>query len=165
VTKWRRFGVAVASVTVGVLGITLLPAQSQGHSEEVIRVCDQNRPGFNHDVDIEGDGFSSGDYSVFADKLLDTRTGRKAGRLNGMLHVVRPVGNRDAIILGNVLAFLPIGKLSVTFGGKFSDFETGTSFPVTGGAGHFAHATGSVQIKEGNCNGKPGLKLKIVTKH
>jgi hypothetical protein len=147
------------------LGFTLLPAQSQGHSEEVIRVCDQNRPGFNHDVDIEGDGFSSGDYSVFADKLLDTRTGRKAGRLNGMLHVVRPVGNRDAIILGNVLAFFPTGKLSVTFGGNFSDFEKGTSFPVTGGAGHFAHATGSVQIKEGSCNGKPGLKLKIVTKH
>jgi hypothetical protein len=164
-TGWRRFGVALTSVTIGVLGFTLLPAQSAGKGEEVMKVCDQNRRGFNHDVDVEGDGFSAGDYSVFADKLLDTKTGRKAGHLNGQLHIIRPIGNRDAIILGNVLAFFPIGKISVNFGGNFSDFEKGTSFPVTGGAGHFAHATGSVFLKEGSCDGKPGLRLKFVTKH
>lgn len=163
--RLRRLGIAAASGAVVILIMGLVPARSSGKGEEVMKVCDQNRPGFNHDVDVEGDGFSSGDYSVFADKLLDTRTGRKAGHLNGQLTVIRPVGNRDAIILGNVLAFFPIGKLSISFGGNFSDFEKGTSFPITGGAGHFEHATGSVFIKGGSCDDRPGLRLKIVTKH
>lgn len=164
-TRWRRFGVVLASVSVGVLSLTLLPAQSQGKGEEVMNVCDQNRPGFSADVDVGEEGFSPGDYNVFGDKLLYSKSGRKAGHLVGKLTFVRPVGNRDAVILGNVLAFFPSGKLSVDFGGRFSDFEKGTAFPVTGGAGHFAHATGSVTLKSGPCNGKPGIRLRIVTEH
>jgi hypothetical protein len=162
--RHRKLALALGVIAIASTTWALLPAHSAGKGEEVMRVCDQNRFGFNHDVDVDGDGFSSGDYSVFTDKLLNTRTGRKAGRLNGMLHVVR-VGNRDAVILGNVMAFFPTGKISVSFGGNFSDFEKGTSFPVTGGAGHFAHATGSVHVKEGPCDGEPGLRLKFVTKH
>lgn len=163
--SWRALGVLAGAVAVSVLGATLLPAQSQGHSEEVIRVCDQNRPGFSHDVDTGEEGDSPGDFFVFVDKLRDTRTGRKAGRLMGELTFIRPVGNRDALIGGQVIVFFPIGKLSASVGGRFSDFEDGTSFPVTGGTGHFQHATGSVFIKSGRCDGKPGLKMKIETKH
>ena len=165
--RWKALGVSVGAVAVAVLGATLLPAYSQGHGEgeEVMNLCDQNRRGFSHDVDVDGDGFSSGDYFVLADKLLYAKSGKKAGRLNGQITIVRPIGNRDAVIHGSVLVFLPTGKLSVAVGGNFSDFEEGTSFPITGGAGHFAHATGSVRIKNGPCGGEPGLRMRIVTKH
>ena len=164
-TRLRRFGVVAACAAVGLLSLALLPAHSAGKSEEVMNVCDQNRPGFSYDVDVGDDGFSAGDYSVFADKLLYSKSGKKAGHLNGKLTFIRPVGNRDAVILGNVLIFLPTGKLSIDFGGRFSSFNEGAYFPVTGGAGHFAHATGSVRLKSGPCQGKPGIRLRIVTEH
>lgn len=163
--RWRALGVVAAAIAVAVLGATLLPAYSQSKDEEVTNVCDQNRPGYSRDIDVGEDGFSAGDYSVFADKLLFSRSGKKAGRLVGQLTVVRPVSNRDAVITGDVLIFTPAGKLSVKFGGRFSDFEKGTSYPVTGGAGHYQHATGSVFLKSGPCNGRPGIRLRIVTKH
>ena len=163
--RWRQFGLLAATVTVGVLTLALLPAQSAGEGEEVMNLCDQNRPGFSHDVDVEPDGFSSGDYSVFADKLLYRKNGRKAGHLVGKLTFIRPVSNRDAVFQGDVLFFLPNGKISLTFGGRFSDFEKGSYFPVTGGAGHYAHVTGSVRLKNGSCDGKPGILVRLVTEH
>jgi hypothetical protein len=162
--RGRVFGTVVSALTIAVLGVTLLPAQSARKGEEVLRLCDQNRKGYTADIDVGEEGFSAGDSALFADKLLDTRTGRKAGHLNGHLTFVRPL-RRDAVILGDVLIFLPTGKLSVQVGGRFSDFEDGISFPVTGGAGHFAHATGSAFVKNGPCDGKPGIRLKIITKH
>jgi hypothetical protein len=165
VSRWRLFGVVVSALTAGVLGFTLVPAQSAGEGEEVMRVCDPNRAGFNKDIDVGDQGFSAGDYSVFADKVKDTRTGRKAGHLYGHLTFVRPRGNRDAALIGDVVLFTPTGKISAQIAGRFSDFEKGTSFPVTGGAGHFAHATGSVFVKNGPCDGVPGIRLKVVTKH
>lgn len=161
----RRFGVIAATAAVALVAFTLLPAHSNGNGEEVMNICDQNRPGFSKDVDVGDEGFSSGDYSVFADKLLYSKSGKKAGHLIGKITFVRPVSDRDAVIHGDVLIFMPTGKLSVTFGGRFGDFEKGISFPVTGGAGHFAHATGSVFLKSGPCNGKPGIRLRVVTKH
>jgi hypothetical protein len=143
----------------------LLPAHSNGAGEEVMNLCDQNRPGFSHDVDVEPDGFSPGDYNVFADKLLYRKNGRKAGHLVGKLTFIRPVSNRDAVFQGDVLFFLPSGKVSLTFGGRFSDFEKGSYFPVTGGAGHYEHVTGSVRLKNGSCDGKPGILVRLVTEH
>jgi hypothetical protein len=147
----------VVAITVGVLGFTLLPASSAGGKTESFRLCDQNKPGFSHDIDVGEDGFSPGDYNVFVDKLLDPKTGRKAGRDYGKFTVIRPIGNNDAAIMVDAMFFLPNGKISVYVAGKFSDFGEGTSYPVTGGTGHFENVTGSVFLKSHPCDGKGGI--------
>jgi hypothetical protein len=157
--RWRLMTVLVAAITVGVLGFTLIPAWPAGGSTERFRVCDQNGAGYENDIDVGEDGFSAGDQFVFTDKILYPQNGVKAGRDLGHATIIRPIGNSDAIFSINALFEFPDGKLSVYVGGRFSDFEEGTRFPITGGTGTFEGATGSVRIKNHPCDGKSGISF------
>jgi hypothetical protein len=145
----------VALAAGAALALTLIPAQSAGGATERFRVCDQNKPGYEADVDEGEQGFSAGDRFIFVDKLLDPATGKKAGRDSGDATIIRVI-HQDALVHINAMFYFPNGKISVFFAARFGDLERGAFFPITGGSGHYENATGSVLIKNHPCDGEPG---------
>lgn len=151
-----RLGGAAAVIAVAV---ALLPATPAGGQVDRPRVCDQNRPGYTAYVDAADQGHSSGDSYMFTDKLLDPRTGRKAGRHIGQFTVVRPKGESgpaSAVYLGRAMFFFPEGRVTIELAGPFDKLREGASWPVTGGTGRYEHATGSVFVESRRCDGKGG---------
>lgn len=150
----------VAGATIAALGWTLLPASSAVTATQRFRVCDQSKPGYEHDVDSDNSGdFSPGDRFLFEDKLLDPQTGRKAGRDVGEATFIRIVNQQDALADISAMFFFPSGKISVYFSARFSDLDKGERFPITGGTGAYENASGSVFIKNHPCDGEPGTSF------
>jgi allene oxide cyclase-like protein len=152
----------VAAVTVGVLGFTLLPAFSAGGKTETFNLCDKNHPGYSKDLDLGEKGFSVGDMSFGADKLLDPQTNRKAGRDAGTFQIVRRLGKNDALFSIDATFFMPNGKFQVAGVARFGSFDEGMMLPVTGGTGHFANTTGEVFVKTAPCGGESGTRFKVM---
>ena len=156
-SRSKALGGMAALALITVLAVTLVPAQSAGGATQRFRLCDQNKPGYSKDVDTDGDGgFSPGDMSLGADKLLDPSTGMKAGRDAGAFTVLRNFSDRDALISADFMFIMPNGKVMVNGVFKFSDLRSGFTVPVTGGTGHFAGMTGVVRINKHSCGGKNG---------
>ena len=157
--RGKTLGGMVALAAGAALALTLIPAQSAGGATERFRVCDQNHPGYEADVDEGEQGFSAGDRFLFVDKLLDPSTGRKAGRDSGDATIIRVIHGQDALTHINAMFYFPNGKISVFFAARFGDLDKGERFPITGGAGHYENATGSVFIKNHSCDGKSGTSF------
>lgn len=156
-TRSKAFAGMSVLALVTVLAITLVPAQSAGGSTQRFRVCDQNKSGYSHDVDTDGDGdFSPGDISLGADKLLDPDTGKKAARDAGSFLIVRRVGNQDALVSADFMFFMPNGKLMANGLFRFGQLDSGITVPITGGTGHFAGMTGVLKVNNHPCNGASG---------
>lgn len=158
-TRWRVILGAVATLTLVAVCLIVLPASSAPAAVERFRVCDQNKPGYEHDVSHDQEGFAAGNEFLFADRLLDPSTGRKAGHDVGDGTVIRVIDDRDALIQIDAMFFFPNGKISVAFAARFGDLDKGERFPITGGTGHFENAIGSVFIKNHPCNGKSGTSF------
>lgn len=158
-SRGKTLGGITALAAIAVLALTLVPAQSAGGATERFRVCDQNHPGYEHDVDNGEDGFSAGDQFMFVDKLLDPATGRKAGRDSGTATIVRVIHGQDALVHIEAMFYFPNGKISVFFAARFGDLDEGQFFPITGGTGHYENATGSVFIKNHPCDGESGTSF------
>jgi hypothetical protein len=151
-------GVVTSLIGSGVVIGAMIPASSQEGGN--ITVCDQNRPGYNKDIDVGRNGFSPGDYSVFQDKLLNTQTGNGAGRLVGRLTFVKVFRKaNDVLFIADITTQLRRGKISFYGAGRFGKFRTGLKLPVTGGTGAYSGAGGSVTGRNGKCDGKPGIRL------
>lgn len=152
-------------VAMVALGMTVLPASPAGGQVDRLKVCDQSRPGYEAEIDAGEAGESPGDYVLFTDKLLDPRTGRKAGRDVGKFFFVRPVpgaGGFDAVFTVDATFFFPGGKIIVYSAGKFGDFRgDGVDFPVAGGTGKYENVGGSVNIRSGQCDGKGGTVFRF----
>lgn len=151
---------AVVVLSISLIAFGLLPASSQQGGSDTFKACDQNRPGYNVDVDADDSGdFSAGDYSVFQDRLLDPATGDRIGTVIGRFTAIRELGHRDGIFMVDPMFIVPKGKLSVFAVAKFSSFEDGATFPVTGGTNNYANATGTVTARDGSCAGKRGIRF------
>ena len=149
----------VGAGTIAAVGLALLPVSPAAGAVERMRVCDQNLPGYTKYVDAAEEGHSSGDSYMFTDKLLDPRTGRKAGRHIGQFTVVRPVGDTGpagAVYLGRAMFFFPRGRVTIELAGPFDKLREGASWPVTGGTGRYENATGTVFVESRKCDGKGG---------
>ena len=155
-TRTKLIPGVLAIMSMVAVCIVVLPASSAVGATERFRVCDQSKPGYEHDVDQGDDGFSAGDQFLFTDKLLDQSTGRKAGRDSGAATILRVIHGQDALVHIDAMFYFPNGKISVFFAIKFSDLDTGARHPITGGTGHYENATGSVFIKNHPCDGEPG---------
>lgn len=156
VRRALRLGAAGSIVAVAAAVLAAAPA---GGQVDRLTMCDQNRPGFTKYVDAAKEGHSSGDSYMFTDRLLDPRTGKKAGRHIGEFTVVRPVGDSGpagAVYLGRAMFFLPRGRVTIELAGPFDKLREGASWPVTGGTGRYAHATGSVFVESRKCAGEGG---------
>jgi hypothetical protein len=151
-------GVVTSLVGSGIVIGAMIPASSQEGG--TITVCDQDRRGFNKDIDVGKNGFSPGDYSVFRDKLLDTQTGNSAGGLVGRATFVKIFRKRnDGLFIADVTTHLRRGSITAYGTGKFRKFRTGLKFAITGGTGSYNQAQGAVLVKAGKCGGRPGVRL------
>ena len=140
----------VAGLVLGlVFGGMALPASSQGPGgRTTITIFDPNRTDYSKDVNVGRKGFSPGDWNVSIEKALDPETCEPAGRAVIRFTVVRLVGDNNADFIVDFTYLRSDGKITAYSAGRFSDFENGFAFPVTGGAGAYKDATGEVTIQE-----------------
>lgn len=146
-------------LTAAFLAASLVPAfsQQQGGTQTIV-TCDKEKDGFSKDVDVGKKGFSPGDFAVFTEPLLNPDTGDRIGKLLGQFQFIRKTGRRNGFFRAEATAIFQAGRLNVTFGGKFSEFETGLVGSIDGGTGDYRQASGTVTIKEGTCAGDPGAR-------
>ena len=139
--------------------MSILPAASQDTATETFAVCDQNRSGFNKDVNLGKRAFGAGDYSVFTDPLLNPSNGNKVGKGVGRLTLVRAVGQQDGIFILDATHVFGRGKVSTYGSGRFSQLRTGVTFPVIGGTGKYRAVRGTMTGTAGRCRGKSGIRI------
>jgi hypothetical protein len=153
----RVAALSVATALVGgvVVG-AVVPASSQ--QTEAFTLCDQNRTGYERNIDVGREDFSPGDLFLFTDKLQNPRTGKGAARLVGKATYVK-VRRRDALFIADITTIFPNGKISWYGSSWFESFRAGAKFVVTGGTGSYRGAQGSVIVENGRCRGKRGLRL------
>jgi hypothetical protein len=70
--------------------------------------------------------------------------------LVGRIHIVKLVGQENALFLGDFTIRLGDGKITAAGAAKFTEFErTEPIFAVTGGTGPYRDAGGEVVLEEG----------------
>jgi hypothetical protein len=151
-------GVVTSLIGSGVVIGAMVPASSQEGG--TIRVCDQNRPGYSKDIDVGRNGFSAGDYNLFRDRILSTQTGNSAGHVVGRVTFVKILYKpNDVRFILDFTTQLRRGKITVYGAGQFRKFRKGLKLPITGGTGAYSAAGGFVNVSNGRCGGKAGVRL------
>jgi hypothetical protein len=156
IKKLAALGVTVGAVTTAILLASLVPASSHGAITKRFTVCEKDNTGFVKNIDVGSHGFSAGDYSVNSTPAY--HAGHRVGTDVGKQTVVRRIGH-DAKIIVDATMILHAGKVSAYGPARFSRFDRGVSFPVTGGTGLYRKAVGTVRVVNGGCGGKSGIRL------
>jgi hypothetical protein len=157
--KLAALGVTVGAVTTAILVASLVPASSHGAITKRFTVCEKDNSGFVRNIDVGTHGFSAGDYSVNSTPAY--HAGHRVGTDVGKQTVVRRVGKHDARIIVDATMVLGAGKVSAYGPARFSAFDNGVSFPVTGGTGIYRKAVGTVRVTTGRCRHKSGIRLNF----
>ena len=151
----------VAGIVLGlIVGGLALPASSQGPGQRTtITVFDPNRTDYDKEIDEGRKGFSPGDWNVSIEKVFDPETCERAGRATIRFVFVRQTGRNDGNFIVDFTYTRADGSITSYGSGKFSDFEGGFAFPVTGGSEAYKDATGEVLLEEGveRCDKKGAL--------
>ena len=148
----RKISVAlVAGLVMGLIfGAMALPATSQGPNERTtITVFDPNKTDYSKDIDQGKKGFSAGDWNVSVEKLFDPETCERDGNAIIRFVLVRSLGRNDGNFIVDFTHQRADGRITAYSAGRFSQFEGGFAFPVTGGSGAYRDATGEVSLEEG----------------
>lgn len=162
VKRFVLFGGIAAALSAVLVAAFLIPAQSQKKGgTEILNLClkEGRGLGFNHDVDVSKKGFSSGDYSLFTDKLYNRDTGKGYGHDVGRFTFVKRTGKGDGVSILDVTAVLPTGKLLLYAPVRFSQFTKGARMAITGGTGNFNNASGGAVVRDGKCLGHRGTRV------
>ena len=151
----------VAGIVLGlIVGGMALPASSQGPKERTtIQVFDPNKVEFEKSIDEGRKGFSSGDWAVSVDKVLDPETCEPAGRAIIRFTFVRSLGRNNGEFIVDFTYKRPDGDIASYAAGRFSDFNDGATFPVTGGSEAYKDVSGEVLLEEDveHCDKKGAL--------
>lgn len=160
--KLTALGLATALVGSGVVIGAMVPAASQQGGPTTIRLCDQDRTGYERDVNVGRRGFSPGDSAVFIDRLLNPVTGDRAGRLVGKVVFVKLFRQpQDARFIADVTVSLPRGKISLYGTARFREFRRGAKVAVVGGTGAYNRVRGAALLQQGRCRGRSGIRLTL----
>ena len=157
IKKFAALGVTVGAVTTAILLASLVPASSHGAIKKRFTVCEKNNTGFVKNIDVGRHGFSAGAYAVNSTPAY--HAGQRVGRDVGKQTIVRLIGKHDARFIVDATMILHAGKVSAYGPARFSQFDKGVSFPVTGGTGLYRKAVGTVRVENGSCVGKSGIRL------
>jgi hypothetical protein len=149
----KRFIIAGAlvSAVATLIALSVVPATSQVPAQRTtIELWDPNPTDFEKNVNEGGKGFSAGDWSVFKDTNFDPETCEPVATLLGRFQLVKSIGQEDGFATFDVELMLEDGKIFVTGGGRFSEFEApeGAKFAIVGGTGAYKDATGEATLIE-----------------
>ena len=158
-TRVSALATCAALLTTGLVAGTLLPASSQQAPTESFTTCDKNKVRFEKEINERKKRFGAGDWGVFTQPEFDPQTGDKVGRVVGRFVFVKKTSKRDGHFVADVTTNLPQGKLMIYGSSKFSNFEKGVRFAITGGTGAYAGARGSVVVREAKCRGARGTRV------
>ncbi len=149
-TKARLLGISVL-VLVGFGAVASMQASSQQPPERVtILLFDPNKTGFEKRIDVGKAGLGTpGDFGVSKDPLLDPDTCESAGMRLARFTLIKLEKDDGFDIAENAL-LLPDGKITLTFGTRFSELEgDGSPGAVTGGTGSYEDVRGQALFTEG----------------
>ena len=150
--KWKVLGGAIAVLSVGVLGVTLLPATGQTGGKRFVLCEKDGRFDTDRDIDNPPNGFSSGDQFVFTEAEFD-ESGDRVGTLVGTGTVVRSFNKaEDAFVNFNVSLNLNGGRIEVQASSKFTNLNR-AHFAIVGGTGKYAGKTGTATVRTRPCDG------------
>ncbi|HEX3325797.1 MAG TPA: hypothetical protein VHV50_02260 [Actinomycetota bacterium] len=159
IKKFAALGATVAAVTSVIVLASLVPASSHGAITKRFTLCEQNNTGYSKSIDVGRHGFSAGDYALNSTPAY--HAGQRVGRDVGKQTIVRLIGKHDARFIVDATMILHAGKISAYGPARFSAFDKGVSFPVTGGTGLYRKAVGTVRVVNGHCVGKGGIRLSF----
>ena len=163
--KWKLLGGAVAVLSVGVIGLTLLPATGQVGGDRFI-LCEKDGK-WDQETEIHNPpaGFSAADGFVFTEAEFD-ENGDRVGDLYGQGTIMKTIGDRDAVIQFNVSLNLDGGRIEAQGAARFSNITGDTHFSIIGGTGKFEGRTGHLTPRSRSCPGvaKPGNGDSLVVK-
>ena len=149
--KWKVLGGAIALLSVGVLGLTLLPATGQTGGKK-FKLCEKDsNKDFEHDVDNPPKHFSSGDQFLFTEPEFN-ENGKKVGKIAGTGMVLRTYSDDDALVQFNVSLNLDGGRIEIQASQRFSNFSD-ANFAIIGGTGKYEGKTGTVKPSNRPCDG------------
>lgn len=164
--RWRaRAAVAAGGLVTLIAVAALAPATSasvpRNPGDTQIAVFDPEGP-FSRFIDNGKPGFSPGDQIIEIHTLLDPADGSDAGKIFTEGTVLRVVkGGEDFDLTVHCTVVLPEGTIIFYGGFRFSDAVAGATLPVTGGAGSYELARGTVTIQLGELDGAPGATLSF----
>jgi hypothetical protein len=157
----KRLALIGSGVGVLALAISLIafPAASQTSPARTFTVCEKNQGGYDHHVDVGGKGFGPGDMLLESYALYNPKSGAKVGRDVATLHIVRLLGQHNAVFRADGTFFFQKGKIEVTGTGKFASLRKGASFSIIGGTRIWNQAHGTMLAKVGRCAGSRGTRF------
>jgi hypothetical protein len=151
----------VAVVAVALLAGALIPAVSQvPGGRTTLEFFDPNKQGtFERFVDVGKRGDGPGDFGVFKDLQLDPETCDEAGTVVGRFQIVKFIRQQDGYLIAEGGLLLPDGKITFSIPGRFSEFEEGFQFAVTGGSGAYkdVRGEGTVLDRQDMCDQRGAL--------
>jgi hypothetical protein len=157
--KAAAVALCAALFVTGLVAGGLVPAASQGAT--TLALCEKNGKGFEKGINEGRKGFSAGDWSVESTPLYNRSNGNKVGRDVSRFVLVKRLGKNNGLVIIDVTANVPGGKLTAYASTKFSAFRTGAPFAITGGTGKYAGASGVAKVRNGKCGGVNGIHIDI----
>lgn len=159
--KW--WVLVVTGGLTAVLAVTLLAPVSSASAAKApgdtqITVFDVEGP-YEKDVDLGEPGFGPGDVVFEIQPLIDPVDQSPAGKVYTRIQVMRLLKSGDFVFFLDCEVQLADGNILFNGPAKFSDFDTGAIFPVTGGTGTYALARGTLTALSATVGGKDGATL------
>jgi hypothetical protein len=156
----RRFLVLLVLLAVAV--VTFSSVASPQENAQTFSICLPDRSGYEKSVDVGAKGFSSGDYSIFQDPILDRESGELIGHSFGRSTIVKVTKGDATFILETTFHIPARGKVVTYDATRFSRLDKGKAEAVIGGTGEFANARGTASTTEGRCApGKSGARIRF----
>lgn len=143
-TKLLANAAVAILLAAAVAVVSVAPASSQQPDQPVRIEVIESGDGFERVIDVGKKGFSSGDYVVSIDALVDRQTQQRVGRVVGKSTLVKP---QKALFLTEGTFEFEGG--SVTAEGLIAFGEdVDAVLAVTGGTGDYATARGTVSVED-----------------
>jgi len=160
---WRAGVLGATGVAAAILVIALLAPISSANAprnpgDTQITVFDVEGP-YTKLVDLGKAGFGPGDVLLEIQPLIDAVDQSSVGKVNTRIQVMRLLKGGDFVFFLDCQVELADGNILFDGSARFSDFDAGAVFPVTGGTGAYELARGSVTGVVGSVGGEDGATL------
>ena len=163
ISKGKRWALLASGGLTAVLAVALLaPVSSagapRGTGDTQITVFDVEGP-YEKDIDLGKPGFGPGDVIFEIQPAIDPVDESPVGKVFTRLQVMRVLKSGDFIFYLDCEVKLANGSILFNGPAKFSGFNTGAVFPVTGGTGIYELARGTLTATFATVGGRDGATL------